>query len=165
MRIALTALCVFLIGVEAVSGRQGSGAPARGQAAALAQAGGSVEGLVTVHATSLSGDFMTIATTQLGPVPAIQLGIGPGTVFFIAPIDGPTTKMSYKEVQSGELKRFTWLAASPVLLGKSVKASFSKGFANEVSLYPSCTRERCLSSSCNRKCKASSCVCPQEKTQ
>ena len=164
MRIAWTVCCVFLIGVQAVGGEQG--VPTGRGLAAAAQMTGSVEGVVTAHTTSPGGDSITIGTIQMAKMPTIELSLGAATIFYVMPIEGQPIKLAYQQIQGGELKRFTWLADSPVLFGKSVKAAFTKGVATEVSLYPSCTRERCMSNACNRKCKASSCVCPKtEKAQ
>jgi hypothetical protein len=167
MKIACCLLGLFLLGSEAIGGQapaalaqgggRAGGAPAQGQTFS-----GSFEGLITTHIASVAGDAVTVGTTQPGMPPIMSFRVDSNTMFFVMPNEGVPAKLVYKEVASGELKRFAWFADSPSLPGKTVKVVLEKGLATEVFLYAACTRQRCESSACKTKCKATKCACPPE---
>jgi hypothetical protein len=155
MRIAWAVFSVSLLGLPIVAQAPQTAPEPTGTLPAT----GHVLGLVT--AAKL--DSVTIRGLQDGKPATRTYGIRPDTaVFVVPPTSGEPTKMAYKEVWGGDLKKFAWYADNPSLTGKAAELTAKEGVAVEARLFAACTRERCESPECKRKCKAPKCACPQD---
>lgn len=163
MKIVWSLFGLFLLCSEVIGGQSPAPTQARGQAPPLAQPfTGTARGLITVHTAYISDvDRITVSSSEGTASINRTFDLNPKTAFLVMPPAGQPAQVTYERVRAGDLRKFPWLADGPLFAGRSVEANVVNGVATEMSLFPSCTRERCSSSACKRTCNASSCVCPK----
>jgi hypothetical protein len=99
---------------------------------------------------------------KAGKMATWNLEIDPSTTLVIVKPNGESSaKVAYKRIQHGDLKQFEGYSKDPTVLGKTIQVEAKDGVAYSGRLFPMCTRERCESSECKQKCKASACTCPK----
>jgi hypothetical protein len=152
MRIAFPALCACFLSLSALD-----------QAPQTAEKGAQNSGEVKGVVTAATKDGVTVHGTVDGKIVTWTLKVEPDAkIVVVAPTGAgkSTSTIQYKDAMSGGLKKYDWLADG-LVVGKAVDVSAKNGVAVEAKLFPMCTRERCESSSCKQKCKASACACPK----
>lgn len=121
-------------------------------------------GRVSGHITGFNGETVTLSGLVANKPATRTYSIAPTVRVELVPepnVGLSTVLVPYGDVARGAaLKAASWLANRNSIVDMPAEIDAKDGVVTGARLFPSCTRERCWSSTCGRMCKSSSCSCP-----